>query len=211
MSHTVLGSCPPNHMSLCFSQNRVFTCLSLSTWGPETHPGWGHPMSSQAEGTPSLSPTPPPGQQVWSLGVGRPPQQGARAGLGQLPSRGPCGSPWSWRPQSQAGTPPFPQCTVPAVPSILPAKQVARPAEGPRASPWDLQVCHSGHRDLRPPRKLRGHLVLFAGRTQCAHVPAPSRSSLLLGPSESPMPVPPGGGVSPPPHRSLPVPRLIRT
>lgn len=131
MSHTVLGPCPPQHLSLCLSQDRDFTCLSVSTWG--------HPMSSQAEGPPSLSLTPVESGSLhlsskhglWERGIrhcrvrgpacaSRPP--GSRVGLLVLESSRP------------GGPPPFPQGTVPAVPSILPARQVARPAEGLRVS-----------------------------------------------------------------------------
>lgn len=173
MSHTVLGPCPPQHLFLCLSQDRDFTCLSVSTWG--------HPMSSQAEGPPSLSLTPVESGSLhlsskhglWERGIrhsrvrgpacaSRPP--GSRVGLLVLESSRP------------GGRPPFPQGTVPAVPSILPARQVARPAEGLRVSPGDPQVCHSSHRDLRPQGNC-GPPVLFAGRTQHARVPPPSRES----------------------------------
>lgn len=118
---------------------------------------------------------PPPEQQAWSLGTGHPPQQGARASLCQPPSREPRGPPGLGELKARRPSTISPgHC--PSRAQHPPRQAGGKACRGSEGVPGDLQVCHSSHRDLRPQGNC-GPPVLFAGRTQHARVPPPSRES----------------------------------
>lgn len=122
---------------------------------------------------------PPPEQQAWSLGTGHPPQQGARASLRQPPSREPRGPPGLGELKARRPSTISPgHC--PSRAQHPPRQAGGKACRGSEGVPGDPQVCHSSHRDLRPQGNC-GPPVLFAGRTQHARVPPPSRESAPAG------------------------------